>query len=113
MPLSSQTTGDYVMGSVEAVVVNGKPTPLAMITEFLGTTTNNATAALEMAEELGLLSKGTNNEYITNSPLCRFTAMPEQKAAVLRILIESYQPFTVFRERLLATADLNRSEERR
>lgn len=33
--------------------------------------------------------------------------MPEQKAAVLRILIESYRPFTVFRERLLATADLN------
>jgi len=45
--------------------------------------------------------------YSILSPLCRFTAIPEQKAAVLRILIESYRPFTVFRERLVATADLN------
>ncbi|HEV2988442.1 MAG TPA: hypothetical protein VG759_08365 [Candidatus Angelobacter sp.] len=107
MALASQTTGDHVMGAVEAVVVNGKPTSLAMITEFLGTTASNATAALEMAEELGLLSKDANNDYVTHSPLCRFTAIPEQKAAVMRILIESYRPFTVFRERLLATADLN------
>src|SRR5215510_4731873 len=107
MPLASQTTGDYVMGAVEAVVVNGKPTSLVMITEFLGTTSANATAALEMTVELGLVSQDANNDYVANSPLCRFTAIPEQKTAVLRILIETYRPFTVFRERLLATADLN------
>jgi len=107
MPLASQTTGDYVMGAVEAIVVNGKPTSLTMITEFLGTTAPNATAALELALELGLVSKNANNDYFTSSPLCRFTAIPKQKAAVLRILIENYRPFTVFRERLVATADLN------
>lgn len=106
MPLASQTTAEHVVGAVEAIVVNGGPTTLAMIAEFLGTTPANATAALEMATELGLVSlNGT--DYITNSPLCRFTAIPDQKAAVLRILIESYRPFTVFRERLVATADLN------
>ena len=106
MPLASQTTAEHVMGAVEAIVVNGAPTNLAMIAEFLGTTPANATAALEMATELGLVTLN-GADYITKSPLCRFTAIPDQKAAVLRILIESYRPFTVFRERLIATADLN------
>jgi hypothetical protein len=94
------------MGAVEALVVHGGPTTIDLIAEFLDTTPANATAALEMAVELDLLSQN-GNTYTTVGPLCRFTAIPEQKAAVLRILIESYRPFTVFRERLLATADLN------
>jgi hypothetical protein len=39
--------------------------------------------------------------------LCRFTSLPDQKAAVLRLVIESYRPFVVFRERLLSTADVS------
>jgi len=106
MPLASQTTAEHVMGAVEAIVVNGGPTTLAMIAEFLDTTPANATAALDMATELGLVAMN-GTEYVTNSPLCRFIAIPEQKAAVLRILIEHYRPFTTFRDRLLATSDLN------
>jgi hypothetical protein len=106
MPLASQTTAEHVMGAVEAIVVNGGPTTVDVVAEFLDATAANATAALEMAVELGLLSQNGNN-FAVLSPLCRFTAIPEQKAALLRILIESYKPFTVFRERLLATADLN------
>jgi len=93
MPLASQTTAEHVMGAVEAIVVNGGPTALNMIASFLTPTPANATAALEMATELGLVSQN-GNEYFASSPLCRFTAIPEQKAAVLRILIESYRPFT-------------------
>ena len=110
MPLASQTTAEHVMGAVEAVVVNGRATSLDLIAEFLGTTVPNATAAVEMAVELGLLAP-SGNDYIVLSPLCRFTTNPEQKTAVLRILIENYRPFTVFRERLLATADLNASAQ--
>lgn len=105
MPLASQTTAEHVIGAVEAVVVNGNPMALALIADFLGTTPAHATAALEMAIELGLLSLNGAN-YTVASPLCRFTAIPEQKAALLRVLIESYRPFIVFRERLVATADL-------
>jgi hypothetical protein len=108
MPLASLTTAEHVMSAVEALVVNGGPATIDLIAEFLDTTPANATAALEMAEELGLLSH-SGTTYTAANPLCRFTAIPEQKAAVLRILIESYRPFTVFRERLLATADLNRA----
>jgi len=110
MPLVSQTTADHVMAAVEAIVVNGGPTTLAMIAEFLETTPANATAALEMAVELGLVTLN-GNDYVTNSPLCRFTRIPDQKAAVLRILIEHYRPFTTFRDQLLATADLNKAAQ--
>jgi len=94
------------MGAVEVVVVHGGATPLDLIAQFLDITPQHATAALELAVELGLLSVN-GNDYTAISPLCRFTAIPDQKAAVLRILIESYRPFTVFRERLVATSDLN------
>jgi len=94
------------MGAVEAVVVNGQATSLDLIADFLGTTVPNAKAAVELAVEIGLLAP-SGNDYVVLSPLCRFTTNPEQKTAVLRILIENYRPFTVFRERILATADLN------
>lgn len=106
MPLASQTTAEHVMGAVEAVIVNGQATSIDLIADFLGTTVPNAKAAIELAVELGLLAP-TGNDYVILSPLCRFTTNPEQKTAVLRILIENYRPFTVFRERILATADLN------
>jgi hypothetical protein len=106
MPFASQTTAEHVMGAVEALVVNGGPATVDFVAEFLDTIPANATAALEMAVELGLLVQNADT-FAAVGPLCRFTAIPEQKAAVLRILIENYRPFTVFRERLLATADLN------
>jgi hypothetical protein len=93
------------MGAVEAIVVNGGPASVDTIAAFLDTTAANANAALEMAVELGLVSQ-TANDFAAISPLCRFTAIPEQKAAVLRILIESYRPFSIFRERLVASSDL-------
>lgn len=98
------------MGAVEAVVVNGRATSVNLIAEFLDTTVQNATAAVEMAVELGLLAPN-GTEYVVASPMCRFTINSEQKTAVLRILIENYRPFTVFRERLLATADLSVSAQ--
>lgn len=98
------------MGAVEAVAVNGQPTTLAMVADFLETTQGNATAALEMATDLGLVSMAGVN-YSAASPLCRYVASATQKAAVLRILIESYRPFTMFRERLKETADLDKAAQ--
>ena len=95
MPLASQTSAEHVMGAVEAVVVNGRATSLDLIAEFLGTTVANATAAVEMAVELGLLAPN-GNDCIILSPLCRFTTNPEQKTAVLRILIENYHLSSCF-----------------
>src|SRR2546428_1970164 len=105
MPLSSPTTAEHVMAAVEATVANGGQATVGLVTEFLETSAPRATAALNLAVELGLLAvDGTT--YRAASPLCRFTSLPDQKAAALRIVIEGYRPFIVFRERLVATADV-------
>jgi hypothetical protein len=106
MPLASPTTAEHVMATVEAVVVTGGSATVDLVAEFLETTVPRATAALDLALELGLLARN-GPHYAPASPLCRFTAVPDQKAAVLRIVIENYRPFTVFREKLLATADIS------
>ena len=59
---------------------------------------------MDLAADLGLLAKD-GAEYTVASPLCRFLSTPHQmqKAAVLRIILESYDPFLIFRQRLEAT----------
>jgi hypothetical protein len=93
------------MGAVEVVVANGGEAPADLVAEFLETTQSRATAALDLAVDLGLLSSQAA-VYKAASPLCRFTLTPDQKAAVLRIVIEAYRPFVIFRERLLSTSDV-------
>lgn len=105
MPLASPTTAEQVIGAVEAVSVNGAGATAAIVAEFLDTTPARAAAALELAVELGLLAN-SGTAYSAASPLCRFTFVPEHKAGVLRIVIENYRPFTLFRERLVATSDI-------
>src|SRR2546421_7722019 len=98
MPLASPTTAEHVMSAVEALVANGGEATVEIVAEFIETTPARATAALNLAVELGLLTlHGTT--YKASGPLCRFTSVAEQKAAVLRIVVEAYKPFTVFRER--------------
>jgi hypothetical protein len=106
MPLASPTTAEQVMAAIEAVVANGATAEADMVAAFLDTTPVRATAALDMAVELGLLTKHANT-YRSTSPLCRYTLNAEQKAAVLRVALEAYEPFNKFRERLVSTADVS------
>jgi len=61
----------------------------------------NTQAALDLAEDLGLV-RINNATYESASPLARMFATPvlAQKAAVLRVAVESYEPYRVFRSRL-------------
>jgi hypothetical protein len=106
MPLAAPTTAEQVMAAIEAVVANGATAEADMVAAFLDTTPLRAAAALDMAVELGLLTKHANT-YKASNPLCRYTSNADQKAAVLRVALEAYQPFNKFRERLLSTADVS------
>jgi hypothetical protein len=105
MPIASPTT-EQVIAAVEAVVANGGKGTGDLVTAFLDTALPRATAALDMGVELGLLVRN-KDVYECVSPLCRYTLNPEQKAAVLRVVLEAYPPFNKFRERLVATADVS------
>lgn len=104
-PPFSPATAEQVVAAVEAVVVNRGATDVDFVADFSELTKDQAKAALELATDLELLSRDAG-QYLAASPLCRLVVSPNQmqKAAVLRVVLESYQPFVVFRERLAATA---------
>lgn len=100
----SPATAEQVVGSVEAVIalgISATPARVAEVADFPEPATQ---AALDLAEDLGLLSSN-NGEYSLANPIGRFLVTPRQpqKAHVIRIVLESYEPFTRFRERLEAT----------
>lgn len=99
-----QSTAEDVVASIEAVVVNAKPTPASFVSDFADIPADRAGKALKLATDLGLLSEN-GGEYSPSSPLCVLLATPDlaQKAAILRIVLESYDPFVMFRKRLKAT----------
>ena len=99
-----QSTADYVVASVEAVVANGAPTPVAFVSDFADIPAALTQEALNLAVDLGLLTEN-GGSYSPASPLCVLLATPNLalKAAVLRIVLESYEPFVTFRRRLVAT----------
>jgi hypothetical protein len=93
-------TAEQVIAAVESVVVNQKPTRADFTAAFADIPLDQAESALGLAVDLGFLSTSTNI-YKALSPLCRLVSASEnQRAAILRIVLESYHPFTFFRERL-------------
>jgi len=69
--------------------------------------------ALALAVDLGLLGEGAG-VFSPVSPLCKLLRTPQEKerAAVLRVTIESFEPFLIFREELEATADASTAANR-
>lgn len=100
----SRATAEQVVAVVEAVVVYAKPTTKDFVRDFADLTEAQSEAALELAADLKLLTRH-GGDYILGSPLCRFIANSDQagKAVALRIVLEDYEPFAIFRQRLMAT----------
>lgn len=100
----SPATAEQVVTAVDAVVMSGNAARPDFVADFMDLPVPQAEAALELAVDLGLLSV-TGGNYSALSPLCRFLATPNipQRAAVLRVVLESYDPFVIFRERLVST----------
>lgn len=77
---------------------------LQFVQDFCDLSSAQATGALELTTDIGLIRKD-GDKFKSDSPLTRFLCTPDEskKAAILRVLLESYDPFVKFRERLLAT----------
>jgi hypothetical protein len=75
-----------------------------LVATFCALSRLQAESALNLAVDLTLLTHN-GTDYEPSNPFVQFIATPDEtrKAALLRIVLESYQPFVVFRERLLAT----------
>lgn len=107
-----QATAEQVIIVTEAVVSLGE-SDAAAIAAFTDLLQPTADSALKLAADLGLLSEHAG-QFSTNNPLCRFLRTPQdkEKAAILRVTIESYDPFIVFREELEATSNVSDAAQR-
>lgn len=98
------TTAEQVVGVVAAVSSSNRACDPGFIGSFLDTSEEAAEAALMMATDIGLVSENAG-VFSEASPLCRFLRTPAgaSRAAILRVALESYEPFTLFRQRLIET----------
>jgi hypothetical protein len=99
----AQSTAELVMQVTEAIQSNGKADSI-FVQNFCDLSATQAKNALELATDLGLLQYDNGN-YISANSLVSFVATPDEsrKAALLRVVLESYEPFIIFRNRLNAT----------
>lgn len=95
------TTADAVVYAVEAVVARHASSTAQEVADFIDMPLASSQSALDLAEDLGLVASVTGG-YEPAGPLARLLVTPDltQKAAVLRVAVETYEPFRVFRERL-------------
>ena len=99
----AQSTAELVMQVTEAVLANGEADS-SFVQSFCDLSSTQAKNALHLAADLGLLQESAG-EYTAANPIVSFVATPDEsrKAALLRVVLESYEPFIVFRNRLSAT----------
>jgi len=99
----AHSTAELVMQVTEAVQAIGKADE-TFVQVFCDLSQAQVHNALQLAVDIGFL-EFTPDQYTPASPLVGFIATPDEsrKAAILRIMLESYEPFVTFRTRLLAT----------
>lgn len=97
-------TAEQIVSVIEAVILYGKPADIEFVENFCDIPRDTTEAALNLSVELGFLTR-VNSEFDKLNHLCQLFVTPSesQKAAVLRIQLESYEPFIRFRERLVVT----------
>lgn len=107
-----QATAEQVVIVSEAVVSLGHGDAIA-VAAFTDLPQPTAERALNLSVDMGLLAESAG-QYASASPLCRFFRTPQdsEKAAVLRVAIESYEPFLVFREEHEATNNVTDAAQR-
>lgn len=107
-----QATAEQVVIVSEAVVSLGG-SDAATIATFTDLPQATVDSALKLAADMGLLSENAGR-FASASPLCRLLRTPQdgEKAAILRVTIESFEPFLIFREEHEATNNVTDAAQR-
>lgn len=107
-----QATAEQVVIVSEAVVALGGSNAAA-VAAYSDLPQPTVAGALNLAADMGLLVENAG-EFSSASTLCKLLRTPQdsEKAAILRVTIESYEPFLIFREELEATADVTTAAQR-
>jgi hypothetical protein len=99
------TTADSVIAATDAAMQKPDGVNEALITVFLNATSAFARDTLQMARELSLLKEDPPNTFKPDSKCAQYliTAERVNKAAVFRFILEQYEPYKTFKERLALT----------
>ncbi len=103
----TDATAELVVQAVDAVH-SLRETTADDVATFCDLSKGQVESALFLAADLGLVTL-TGTKYTELSPLARFLSTPDdrRKAALMRIVLESYEPFVVFRRRLNETGSVD------
>lgn len=109
----SQATAEQVIRVSEAAVALRNDAEMERIARYTDLPSGPTTKALALSVDLGLLSID-GGKFVPASPLCQLLRTPQEKerAAVIRVTIENYEPFVVFREEHEATKDASEAANR-
>jgi hypothetical protein len=97
-------TAELVVAAIDSVQAYKKATS-AQVANFCDISAAQAAEATLLAVDLKLLGTDAAGAFVPSPPLAAFAAAPgdRQRSAMLRIALESYDPFLRFRERLVST----------
>ena len=100
-----QTSAENVIAATDATLQKPEGVNEILVSAFLDTTVPYARDALQMARELSLLKEPQPGLFMPDAKcglyLC--TAVRESKAAILRYMLEQYEPYRTFKARLELT----------
>ena len=107
------TTAEDIVAVVDAVVAKGHDANIDFITEFTGIATGDqVTKALCMAVELKMIVCESSGIYSVDSFLAKklvTATTDDEKAVIMRMILEQYYPYTVFKTRYSFTRSIEQA----
>lgn len=103
------TPAEDIVGVVDAILAKSECCTKDYISDFADISDTQTDNALFMAEQLGLI-KNNSGIYSSDSFLARLIVSArnnEHRAAVMRLVLEQYEPYVMFRTRFLYTKSLD------
>ncbi len=106
-----QTTAEDLIGVLDAVLAKPLECTKEYVCEFADISTSQAENALQMAREMNLIELEPATSFFSSSSyLARLiisARSSEHKAALLRLILEQYEPYVTFKNRFLYNGSLD------
>ena len=105
-----QTTAEDIIGVVDAVLAKPENCDKAFISEFADISLVQAENALQMAMEMKLIDSPAPGFYCSMSHLGKLIVSSrngDNKAAILRLVLEQYEPYITFKARFTYSGSLD------
>lgn len=109
------TTAEHIIGATDSVLLQSRGCKKEFVADFLNLPIDAAENALKMAEQIGFIEflPPPDEHYISKSYNSKYlvTSNEKQKATILKLMLENYEPFRLFTLRLNITGSADNSAE--